>query len=679
MATSSALNTSNQYIKYTITITQNSQSIAANTSNVTVSVRVYRTNTGYTTHGSGTVYCKINGTTYSAGITSSQKITNSGIVLFTKTLNISHNADGTKTLACSAWISHDRFSSSEQSYNQTLSTIPRASGLSLSPASVTMGEAMAISVNRANSAFTHILQHDFQVGSWTTFATDVTTSAMLTVPIDWALRIPNSTSGRGRIRCLTYPGAGSTNSIGESIAWFTANVPESVVPGVSISVSDPTGYSASYGGYVQSKSKLSVLLTGNGAQGAAIRSYSTSVNGSVYAGASFATDVIKSSGTLSVTAQVTDSRGRVGTASKTITVLPYEAPKISKISVSRSDAAGNADSGGAYLTVGFTAAVSPLNNHNTASYTLKYKKTTETDFTSVSLSDYAGQYAVSNGIYTFAADTASSYDVVLTAADAFGADESIQVGPSITKLVSIKNQGTGIAFGKIAEKDNSFECAFAMYDRFGTSIHNGLAVAGNPDPDTTTESLIVTNVNTPMGSECSMYIQTVFDGQKSADASRLQMAMPFNQTGSVYHRYYAAGAWSDWRRHANDDEWADCVVAQGTSGLWTYRKWDSGLAECWGVNSVAMALSSAWGSNNVYTSADIAASAYPFSFTAIPIENATLTNLSTSTNTAQAWLGLSSTSTQSTSKTATYKIMRQGSVTDQRQYRLNYYVIGNWK
>lgn len=26
---------------------------------------------------------------------------------------------------------------------------------------------------------------------------------------------------------------------------------------------------------------------------------------------------------------------------------------------------------------------------------------------------------------------------------------------------------------------------------------------------------------------------------------------------------------------------ADYVVAQGTSGIWTYRKWNSGIAECW--------------------------------------------------------------------------------------------------
>lgn len=28
---------------------------------------------------------------------------------------------------------------------------------------------------------------------------------------------------------------------------------------------------------------------------------------------------------------------------------------------------------------------------------------------------------------------------------------------------------------------------------------------------------------------------------------------------------------------------ADYVVEQGTSGIWRYRKWNSGIAECWGT------------------------------------------------------------------------------------------------
>ena len=102
MSTSGNMSTSNQYVKYTISINQNSQNVSNNYSNVTVTVRFFRTNSGYTTYGSGTCYCKINGTTYSSTVSSSQKITDSGINLFSKTLDIYHNNDGTKTLTCSA-------------------------------------------------------------------------------------------------------------------------------------------------------------------------------------------------------------------------------------------------------------------------------------------------------------------------------------------------------------------------------------------------------------------------------------------------------------------------------------------------------------------------------------------------------------------------------------------------
>lgn len=39
----------------------------------------------------------------------------------------------------------------------------------------------------------------------------------------------------------------------------------------------------------------------------------------------------------------------------------------------------------------------------------------------------------------------------------------------------------------------------------------------------------------------------------------------------------------------------DFVVEEGTSGIWTYRKWNSGIAECWGTKTENKALT-AWGS-----------------------------------------------------------------------------------
>ena len=128
MATSSAFSTSNQYIKYQIVVTENSTSIPNNTSSVTVKVQAWRTNTGYETYGTGTCYCNINGSEYSQSISSSQKMTyNSYTTLFSTTVTIPHNQDGSKSIYVEAKISHTRFNSSPSwnGFTVTLSNIPR--------------------------------------------------------------------------------------------------------------------------------------------------------------------------------------------------------------------------------------------------------------------------------------------------------------------------------------------------------------------------------------------------------------------------------------------------------------------------------------------------------------------------------------------------------------------------
>ena len=134
MATSSDFTTSNKYIVYDIVVTENSTSIPNNTSSVNVKVRAWRTNTGYTTYGSGTCYCNIDGTNYSESISPDQEITyRSFTVLFDKTVTIPHNADGSKKIYVSAYIDHSRFSSNSQGFNVTLSTIPRQANLTSAP------------------------------------------------------------------------------------------------------------------------------------------------------------------------------------------------------------------------------------------------------------------------------------------------------------------------------------------------------------------------------------------------------------------------------------------------------------------------------------------------------------------------------------------------------------------
>lgn len=126
MPTSSTFSTSNQYIKYKIEVTENSTSVANNTSSVTVKVIAWRSNTGYETYGTGTCYCNINGTAYSQSINSSQKLSyNSNTVLFSQTVTIGHNADGSKSIFVEAKISHSRFNSDYNGFTVTLAQIPR--------------------------------------------------------------------------------------------------------------------------------------------------------------------------------------------------------------------------------------------------------------------------------------------------------------------------------------------------------------------------------------------------------------------------------------------------------------------------------------------------------------------------------------------------------------------------
>lgn len=45
------------------------------------------------------------------------------------------------------------------------------------------------------------------------------------------------------------------------------------------------------------------------------------------------------------------------------------------------------------------------------------------------------------------------------------------------------------------------------------------------------------------------------------------------------------------------DARGDYIVEQGISGIWTYRKWASGIAECWGVYTYSGNITQQYGTN----------------------------------------------------------------------------------
>lgn len=71
-----------------------------------------------------------------------------------------------------------------------------------------------------------------------------------------------------------------------------------------------------------------------------------------------------------------------------------------------------------------------------------------------------------------------------------------------------------------------------------------------------------------------------------------------SQTTGAQNCGFSGYAWIVGDGQASPPPRADCadyVVEQGTSGIWTYRKWNSSIAECWGSTSVPSATYSANG------------------------------------------------------------------------------------
>lgn len=563
MATSAALSTSNSNIKYKITITQNSQSVSNNTSNVTVSVNVYRTNTGYTTYGTGTIYCKIDGTTYSASITSDDKITSSGITLFSKTLTIEHNADGTKTLATSAWIDHSQFSSSAQSYSQKLTTIPRATTPTVSSTSVNLGSSVTITMDRASSSFDHTLRYSF-AGSSGTIGSDIGTSKEWTVPLSLADKIPKATSGSLIIYCDTYNGS---TKIGTKSVTITVKVPSSVVPTISsVALSEATsGLAAKFGAYVQNKSTLKVVISAAGAYSSTITSYSTKILNKTYTGSTFTSGVLTSSGSVSVAVTVKDSRGRTATKTATVTVLAYVNPEIHSFSAKRCNSDGSTNLEGEYVKLAYAFDISSLSNKNDKTYTISYKLQSATSYTTLTSGEVYS--ADTELIPTTVFNGDNSYHIKLAISDYFKTVSYIVEVSTAFTLMDFHYSGQGIAFGKVAETEGIADFGMRAVFRNGENPQGAIALNSGDDLDDYTEpgyyvfsaDVSSTLLNSPLGGKSSGSMEVIREGNSTQ--VRQVITRCSVSAREIWERLYYSNTWQEWL----------CIYKGGTTSriLWS--------------------------------------------------------------------------------------------------------------
>ena len=109
---------------------------------------------------------------------------------------------------------------------------------------------------------------------------------------------------------------------------------------------------------------------------------------------------------------------------------------------------------------------------------------------------------------------------------------------------------------------------------------------------------------------------------------------------------------------------------------WTYRKWSSGLLECWCSVPISTTVNTAWGNMYVATVSNIYKTdlAYPVQPTATPVITVTLGAGGT-----KGMLIADNSYAADNVSTGRYNIASPVSITSSTTFRLNYYIRGRWK
>lgn len=632
-------------LSLSIGISENSYSIADNTSSVTVSVNVSWTG-GSWDHNYYTKYVTINGTRYdfdSVKVNPNKTKTDSQ-TLYSTTVTIGHNSDGKGSVSCYAYVKTATSSGTiEASNSLTLTTIPRKTDVSLSASSAYFGNSITIYCAKKSSSFTNKLYYKLNSGSWnvlnantgdsmswtipmslianipndmsctitvnvdtyngSTFigssyanitvnvpssartspslnttdiylrdgtvgitlsphagtwqhkiaysmgnasgyiASSMTTnkSFNFTPPIELAQQIPNANSGTLTITVYTYNGSGT--HVGTTSSNITVRVPSDILPSVaSVGVTEAVQLvTDNFVGFVQNLSQLLINISASGAQGSTISSYKTTIEGISYLGGQFTSGVIKTTGEMNIATTVTDSRGRTAQGSTVITVIPYVEPSL--------EIAARAD--GNKVLVELVGSVSSVDGQNTKELTLKYKKTSDTYYSApetIPLSDW--QFDIPKKMDIDASETTYEFVAVLT--DKIKSNEK----SNMTGIVAMSRRagGKGITFGGEAEGDGF---NVKMDATFGENVKlkKNLQVDGNVNGKYLTGTWLQTIATTDLGK------------------APPKVAV-LDNSGWIYYRTL-----EELRADLGIN---DYIVERGTSGIWTYRKWNSGIAECWG-------------------------------------------------------------------------------------------------
>lgn len=487
------------------------------------------------------------------------KVTINGTTVFNKTarveryaeeiasgeMDIAHDVNGeasiTIEIKAAVYYSEVNCTGSE---TIALDTIPRKSTLTVNNG--TLGTEQTLQINKKSSAFTHTVTAVCGSQEVVILTKSSAGSVVFTPPMDWAYENTKGNVVSATYTIVTFSG---DTEIGSESYTRSCTIPQ-LNPTCTLTITDAMGYKDTYGYYIKGMSKFAVEAEVAAKYGAEIVLFSASANGSKYTSYSFVTDELKTSGKLTVSATIKDSRGNnVAVMNTGEQVLDYARPVVAALSVLRCDADGTENKRGAYVKVAFGGEVTSLNKKNTATYVLEYKKTSDSDYAVVELPDYENTYSVS-GAYIFKADISAAYNVRFTVTDAFTKDEKTMNASTGFVLKHFLTSGLGLAFGKIAEL--AYVLDIGLKTRFFGGILHMILESGTNLDDVFTSNTYLLPKGYSYGNAPESDVRAILEviGEENGEVMQRFRVVSKNKPVE-YTRVYASGSWGNWLSQAD--------------------------------------------------------------------------------------------------------------------------------
>ncbi len=588
--------TSNQYIQAKVEWRTDNVDIAKNQSTVHASLYYRRTNTGYTTYGTGKFLIKIGDT--STRLNKSITINGDWVLAVTAEKTVTHNNDGTKSIFISGDgnISGTTLNSTSCADTVELDTIGRAATIDEASAA-NLGGLCRIKWTPLST--NHVFSLKFELGEWSDAtgyldlperSLNQVTYTGYSLPLEVANQIPDDTSGKMTVTLYTYNEApdGEITYIASNSASFTVYVPENDAtrPDITMTLScaNPSTIPEKFKSYfIQGQSKVRGYVSASCKYSAATASRTFTVDGKGYARSSdlhYYSETLTRAGSITVVGGVKDSRGFVTTEKRTITVQSYSPPKLVKASgynsiiCARCDSSGNLTASGTCLKIVLGISLSSVKGLNSATLKYRVKKasaTTYGEYTFLTLSNNAVNVTLPNVV----SDITAFYTVEISVQDEIsGAVINTFDVPTDNVLFHLPDDIDAAAFGQYADKDKTLSIApdWGMQYKGDDIEKKFFSLRGN--------TLI------PANSNLNNYITPDVYAVSTDDAAATISNMPTNRAGQL--RVYAItgqdkvteGTWKyvmqEYRSVIASEATYRRMLNSNAEGTWTFGNWTGG-------------------------------------------------------------------------------------------------------